>query len=42
MPQVAKLIGDLTAGHDAPKQYRAGYTLDGDNGNVADLRFVEP
>lgn len=32
MPQVAKLIGDLAADHDAPKQYRAGYTLDGDTG----------
>ena len=32
MPQVAKLIGDLTADKDAPKQYRAGYTLDGDTG----------
>lgn len=32
MPQVARLIGDITADHDAPKQYHAGYTLDGDTG----------
>ena len=32
MPQVAKLIGDLTAAKDAPKQYQAGYTLNGDTG----------
>ena len=32
MPQIARLIGDLTASKEAPKQYRAGYTLDGDTG----------
>ena len=32
MPQVARLIGDLTASNDAPKQYRAGYTIDGYTG----------
>ena len=32
MPQVARLIGDLTASKEAPKQYRAGYTLNGDTG----------
>ena len=32
MPQVARLIGDLTADHDAPKQYHPGYTLNGDTG----------
>lgn len=32
MPQVARLIGDLTASKEAPKQYRAGYTINGDTG----------
>ena len=32
MPQVARLISDITASKEAPKQYRAGYTLNGDTG----------